>query len=214
MTLYEICREISVVEEGLMYGEITFCYDNLMSAMKPGHPADILDDILSIIGWDVFAGKEPPIEKVREVRKLLKEYIRCFKVKELKSAEKYLSEYLKENDSEFRPKKPGAKKFVVEYDKEHYTVLSIPQLTGKRVKRKFQDYYNLLTLQGLPLTKYGFMLWIIVDEDGNFVCAKIRKEGGVDSYDARGEGWYEELRQREVSLIGNYIIRNCMEQEE
>ena len=71
MTLYEICREIGLVEQGLMYGEIDFSYDNLMSAMKPGHPADILDDILSIIGWDVFEGKDPPIEKVREVLELL-----------------------------------------------------------------------------------------------------------------------------------------------
>lgn len=214
MTLFEICREIGGVEEGLMFGEITFCYDNLMCAMKPGHPADILDDILSIIGWDVFAGKEPSIEKIREVYKLLKEYVACFKVKELKSAVKHLSEYLKENDPEVQAKKPRAKKFVVEYDDERYTVLHIPQLVGKCVKEKFQNYDDRVNIQGLPLVKYYFTLWILVDEDGNFVCAKARKVGGGDCDGARGGEWYENLRQREVSLIGNYIIDNCMEQEE
>ena len=98
ITLLDICREIGEVEMKLMYGEISFCYDNLMCAMKPGHPADILDDILSVIGWDVHAGKEPSIEKVREVYALLNEYITCFKVEELQSAVERLSEYLKEND--------------------------------------------------------------------------------------------------------------------
>ena len=50
MTLYDICTEIAEIEDGLYYGDIDFSYDNLMSAMKPGHPADILDDILSLIG--------------------------------------------------------------------------------------------------------------------------------------------------------------------
>ena len=89
-------------------------------AMKPGHPADILDDILSIIGWDVFEGKDPSIEKVREVLELLKEYIACFKVKELKSVEKHLREYLSENNPACKPKKARAKKFDVEYDAEGY----------------------------------------------------------------------------------------------
>ena len=56
MTLYNICKMIAEVEEGLMYGEISFEYSKLMCALKPGHPAEILDEILSIIGWDVFAG--------------------------------------------------------------------------------------------------------------------------------------------------------------
>ena len=112
------------------------------------------------------------------------------------------------------PKKPRVKKFVVEYDKEHYTVLTIPQLTGKRVKKKFQSYYDMVNIQGLPLVKYYFMLWIFADEEGNFVCAKARKVGGADCDGARGGEWYEHLRQREVSLIGNYIINNCMEQED
>ena len=58
MTLYEICSEVAQIEEGLAYGEIEFVYGKLASAMKPGHPADLLDDVLSMIGWDVFADKE------------------------------------------------------------------------------------------------------------------------------------------------------------
>ena len=94
MTLYDICKSIAEVEEGLAYGEIEFVYDNLMSAMKPGHPADILDDILSIIGFDVFKGKTPEREKIEEVYTLLKNFKDCFKVSELNLAIKSLEKYL------------------------------------------------------------------------------------------------------------------------
>lgn len=96
MKLYDICKEIAVVEDKLAYGEIDFSYDKLMSAMKAGHPADILDDILSIIGWDVFAGKEPPIEKVEETLTRLKGFQSTFKV-DLKEIIKNLKEYITEH---------------------------------------------------------------------------------------------------------------------
>ena len=94
MTLYEICNEIAMVENGLAYGMINFSYDNLMSAIKPGHPADILDDILAIIGWDVFAGKIPENEKVIEVLEGLRGFVECFKVEDLNKAITHLEEYL------------------------------------------------------------------------------------------------------------------------
>jgi hypothetical protein len=93
--LYNICKEIAQIEEKLMYGEIEFSYDNLMSAMKCGHPAEILDDALSIIGWDVFAGKEPPIEKIEETLKGLKRFQKTFKV-DMKEIIKNLQEYIDE----------------------------------------------------------------------------------------------------------------------
>lgn len=96
MKLYDICKEIAVVEDKLAYGEIDFSYDKLMSAMKAGHPADILDDILSIIGWDVFAGKEPPIEKIEETLTRLKGFQSTFKV-DLKEIIKNLKEYITEH---------------------------------------------------------------------------------------------------------------------
>ena len=74
MTLYEICQEIAEVEEKLEYGKITFSYDNLMSAMKPGHPADLLDDVLSEIGWDVFSDKPVELERVKTWIKELKAF--------------------------------------------------------------------------------------------------------------------------------------------
>lgn len=95
MKLYDICKEIAVIEDKLIYGEIDFSYDKLMSAMKAGHPADILDDILSVIGWDVFAGKEPAIEKVEETLKGLKNFQKTFKV-DMKQIIKNLKEYIDE----------------------------------------------------------------------------------------------------------------------
>lgn len=91
--LYATCKEIAVIEEKLYMGQIDFEYGKLMSAMKPGHPADILDDILSIIGWDVFAQKEPPLDKVKETIDGLKSFQATFKVnlkKQIKSLEKYV----------------------------------------------------------------------------------------------------------------------------
>lgn len=100
MTLYDICKMIAEVEEGLACGGIDFSYDNLMSAMKPGHPADILDDILSIIGWDVFKGETPERKKIEKVLSELKNFKACFKVKQLKKPIDALEKYLKTNNSE------------------------------------------------------------------------------------------------------------------
>ena len=99
MTLYEICEEIGQIEEGLMYGQIAFEYDKLMCAMKPGHPAELLDDVLSIIGWDVFAGKEVSIDRVEETRKELKRFRSAFKVKELAKPIKELEQYIANNEN-------------------------------------------------------------------------------------------------------------------
>jgi len=94
MTLYDICKMIAEVIEGLMYGNINFNYGKLMSAMKPGHPAEILDDILSVIGWDVFAGKTPENEKIEQVLDELKQFKEAFCVKELQKPISALEAYL------------------------------------------------------------------------------------------------------------------------
>ena len=98
MTLKEICTEVAEIEEGLMYGEIQFSYDNLMSAMKPGHPADLLDDVLSMIGWDVFEGKPIELDRVKEWSKALKSFKAAFKVKELSAPIKHVAEYIKQEE--------------------------------------------------------------------------------------------------------------------
>ena len=80
MTLYDICKSIAEIEEGLACGDIPFECDKLVSAMKSEHPADVLDDILSIIGWDVFKGKEPSTKKVKSVIPKLEAFQRDFGV--------------------------------------------------------------------------------------------------------------------------------------
>lgn len=98
MTLYEICNEVAEIEERLAYGEVAFKYDNLMSAMKPGHPADLLDDVLSIIGWDVFANKPVELERVKEWIKELKAFKSAFKIKELSEPIKMAQQYVAEQE--------------------------------------------------------------------------------------------------------------------
>ena len=95
MTLNEICRMFAEIEECLMYGEISFSYDNLMCAVKPGHPADILDEILGTIYWDVLANKEIPISTLKSTLADFKEFKKAFKVKELKKPIEELSLYIK-----------------------------------------------------------------------------------------------------------------------
>ncbi len=99
MTLREICDEIVEVYEGLVYNEIPFSYDSLMSAMKPGHPADILDDILEPISDDVLL--DNPIDDDRLVLVLgrLEEFMKCFKIRELSKPIKHLKEFIKEIDN-------------------------------------------------------------------------------------------------------------------
>lgn len=100
LSLKGICGQILNVEHGLMYGTIRFSYDNMMSAIKPGHPADILDEILSLIYFDVIADRTPTIENVKTVSHDLKEFKKCFKVKDLNIAIESLDNYIanKEKD--------------------------------------------------------------------------------------------------------------------
>lgn len=94
MTLPEICEKVIAIEDGLLNGEISFVYDNLMSAMKSGHPMEILDDILSNIFWDVQAGKTPSEKALKKTLKEMKSFRRDFKVKELSEPIKLLEEYI------------------------------------------------------------------------------------------------------------------------
>lgn len=98
MTLYEICMEIAKIEEGLACGKIRFSYDNLMSAMKPGHPADLLDNVLSEIGWDVFDGNDVSLERVKEWLKELQAFKADFKIRQLSAPIKHVQEYIKEQE--------------------------------------------------------------------------------------------------------------------
>ena len=94
-TLEKICEEVVDIEEGLMFGTILFRYDNLMSAMKPGHPMEILDSLLANIYFTVMGGKEPPMEKMEETLKNFKGFKSAFAVKEMSKPIKELSDYIK-----------------------------------------------------------------------------------------------------------------------
>lgn len=99
MTLYEICMEIAEIERKLDYGEITFRYDNLMCAIKPGHPVEILDDVLATIFYDACAGKTPEIKKIKKTISGLEEFQRTFEV-DLKKQIKDLKQYIKEMETQ------------------------------------------------------------------------------------------------------------------
>ena len=98
MTLSDICQEILAIEEGLDCGTIAFTYDNLASAMKCGHPAEIFDNIIAEVFWDIQAGKEPERSKLENVLKGLKRFKRSFKVKELSKPIKDMEVYLSNLD--------------------------------------------------------------------------------------------------------------------
>lgn len=99
MDLNEICKEILSIEEGLDCGSISFTYDNLASAMKCGHPVEILDDIVSEIFWELQDGKTPEKAKVEKLLNGLKRFKRAFKVKELSKQIKELTNYLAETET-------------------------------------------------------------------------------------------------------------------
>lgn len=100
MTLYDICQEVAKIEEGLIYGEISFEYDKLMCVMKPGHPAELLDNVLSEVGWDAFEGKPVELDRVKEWAKDLKSFKSAFKIKELSAPIKHAQAYIKEQENE------------------------------------------------------------------------------------------------------------------
>lgn len=97
MTLNQICTEVAEIEESLAHGMIEASYDNLMSAMKPGAPADLLDDILSMVGWDVFAGKEIEKERISEWKEALEGFRNDFQITELDEPIGHIREYLKKH---------------------------------------------------------------------------------------------------------------------
>lgn len=99
MNFHEIFTELCVIEEGLAYGQVGFSYDKLMCAMKPGHPADLLCDILSPISMDAFLDKEIPLDKLKTLQRDLKSFRSAFKVKELAAPIKHLGEYIKEQEN-------------------------------------------------------------------------------------------------------------------
>lgn len=96
MSFREICLEILKISEGLEYGEISFTFDKLASAMKMGHPAEFLMELLEDVFLEVRDDIVPTQEKVSKLLKGLKRFQRNFKVKELSKPIKDLSVYMEQ----------------------------------------------------------------------------------------------------------------------
>ena len=88
MTLEEICDAIAEVVQDLMYGDISV-----------SHKADILDDILAVIGWDVAEGIEPPLENVKETLARLEDFQLTYNV-DLKNPIMNLKKYVSNKEKE------------------------------------------------------------------------------------------------------------------
>ena len=95
--LDSICSELAGVEIGLMNGEIEFEYDNLFCAMKPGHPCEIMDGILSKIYYPTIQGKELPMETLKMTLGELKAFADSFKIKEMDDPLEKLAAYIQQN---------------------------------------------------------------------------------------------------------------------
>lgn len=92
--LDRICRDLADVEMGLMEGTIDFSYDKLMSAMKPGHPCEIMDGILANIYYPAMRGQEPPMDVMEKTLKNLQTFGKAFSIKEINKPLKELDEYI------------------------------------------------------------------------------------------------------------------------
>ena len=150
MELYNICEMISEVVVGLMYGDFSFKYSPLMCAFKPGHPADILDQILSTIGWDVFAGRTPEKEKVEQVLTELKEFKKGFHVKELKKPIEALEAYLSSAKVLTFP-------IYIGYSGESFLEYPVPEKELKKIEKAMDEGYDFEDAPGLK-TFYGKLM--------------------------------------------------------
>ena len=85
--LHEVCEDVSNVIMDLMYREINESWK-----------ADILDNILSIIGWDIAEGIKPDLYKVEDVLSRLVDFQEYYDV-DLKKPIKKLKKYIKEEEA-------------------------------------------------------------------------------------------------------------------
>ena len=103
--LKNICMRFSMIEGELMFGGIDFEYDRLMTVMGAGHPADMMDSILSPVFWPVQAGEEVPVDDVVRLYKEMNEFKNSFKIKEIEEPLTELKALLEEDGVEIYPSK-------------------------------------------------------------------------------------------------------------
>ena len=92
--LDQIVSDLAGIEMDLMNGEIDFSYDKLMSAMKPGHPCEIMDGILGKIYYPTIQGKEPPMDTMKKTLKELQEFAETFCIEEMEKPLQELADYI------------------------------------------------------------------------------------------------------------------------
>lgn len=95
-TAQEICDRLSQIIDGMWRGTVIFTVDKLSSAMKCGHPADILDEMVGSAYMDTAFGDSPDRQHLNTLLKDLKRFKRSFKVKELAEPIKALEALLSE----------------------------------------------------------------------------------------------------------------------
>lgn len=93
---FDISQQLSNIIDGMMCGTIEYTCDKLTSAMKCGHPADILDEMVGMAFIDTIPGDEPDRQHMEFLLKDLKRFKRSFKVKELAAPIKALTAHLSE----------------------------------------------------------------------------------------------------------------------
>ena len=105
MTLYDICLEIARVENGLADGYIRFSIsddDKWIYALKPGHPADLLDDILSPVGNKlcIHPNAVIPTPDLQKMLENLGGFAGAFGVKELAEPIAHLRAFIAEREAQ------------------------------------------------------------------------------------------------------------------
>ncbi len=97
--LANICIDLVEIERQLMEGEISFYYDNLMCALKPGHPAELLDEVLTYAYMtSVIQGRDVPLDSVKQLAADVQGLKEDFRIKELAAPLKRLKDYIKEQE--------------------------------------------------------------------------------------------------------------------
>jgi peptidoglycan hydrolase CwlO-like protein len=99
MTFKEICLEVLAIAEDLEYGNISFTYGKLSSAMKAGHPAEFVMESLDDLFVEIQNDIAPSKEKVDKLIKNLKRIKSSFKIQQLSKPIKDLTQYLAEQES-------------------------------------------------------------------------------------------------------------------
>ena len=84
MNLQDVCSDVSEIIMDLMYRDVNESWK-----------ADILDNILSIIGWDVAEGVKPDLYKVEDVLDRLVDFQESYDVN-LRNPIRKLKKYIRE----------------------------------------------------------------------------------------------------------------------